>query len=343
MAGSPIEGGSDVSRREFVKALGAAALASSVPLVGGAARVLAGDGPAVGPTRTAPSETAVARFYKTLTTDQRKTLCFPFDHAKRSEVQNNWAIVKPTIGELTKEQQAICKEIFKGLCSEEGYDRFHKQMGTDAGGFAKYHVAVFGEPDSEKPFEWVLTGRHNTLRADGNSVEGAAFGGPIFYGHDATGTGDDDAKHSGNVWGFQWEQANKIFKTLDDKEKARALAAKSGGDNPRSILLKGEKLPDVGLPVADLDPQQKKMVQDLLGMLTSPFRAFDAEEVRECLASAGGADKLRLTYFKEGDIGDDGVWDIWKLEGPAFAWYFHGSPHVHTWVNIARKAPAKIG
>ena len=83
------------------------------------------------------------------------------------------------------------------------------------------------------------------------------------------------------------------------------------------------------------------MVQKLLKDLTSPFRAFDVEEVQECLREAGGADKLRLTYFKEGDIGNDGVWDIWKLEGPAFAWYFHGSPHVHTWVNIARKAPAE--
>ena len=73
-----------------------------------------------------------------------------------------------------------------------------------------------------------------------------------------------------------------------------------------------------------------------------PFRAFDAEEVQECLREAGGADKLRLTFFKEGDIGDDEVWDIWKLEGPAFAWYFHGSPHVHTWVNIARKASARL-
>ena len=66
------------------------------------------------------------------------------------------------------------------------------------------------------------------------------------------------------------------------------------------------------------------MVQQLLKDLTSPFRAFDAEEVQECLREAGGADKLRLTYFKEGDIGNDGVWDIWKLEGPAFSWYFHG-------------------
>ena len=41
---------------------------------------------------------------------------------------------------------------------------------------------------------------------------------------------------------------------------------------------------------------------------------------------------------KNGDIGNDGVWDIWKLEGPAFSWYFRGSPHVHTWLNIARRA-----
>jgi hypothetical protein len=327
----------DVSRREFVKTLGAAALAAS-PVIGSAARAVAGD---VGPTRSAPAETAVGRFHKLLTPEQRKLICFPFDHAKRKQVNNNWAIVDTEISDLTTEQQAVCKEIFKGLCSDEGFERFERQMKGDAGGFENYHVAVFGEPGTEQPFEWVLTGRHNTLRADGNSVEGAAFGGPIFYGHDATGKGNDDAKHSGNVWGFQWEQANKIFATLDDKEKARALADKSVGDNVRSIRLKGDKFDEAGLPVADLDPQQKQMVQSLLKMLTSPFRAFDAEEVQECLRESGGADKLRLTYFKEGDIGKDGVWDIWKLEGPAFAWYFHGSPHVHTWVNIARKAPAE--
>ncbi len=340
MADSFPNGIPDVSRREFVKALGTAALATSVPLIGGGGRAAAADG--VGPPRSAPAETAVARFYKTLKPEQKSRICFPFDHPKRSEVQNNWAIVETEIGDFTPEQQALCKEIFKGLCSEEGYDRFEKQMQGDAGGFENYHVAVFGEPDSDRPFEWVLTGRHNTLRADGNSVEGAAFGGPIFYGHDATGTGNDDAKHSGNVWGFQWEQANKIFATLDDKEKARALVtSKAEADTPRSIRLKGAKLPEVGLPVADLDPQRKAMVQSLLKMLTSPFRAFDADEVQQCLKDAGGADKLRLTYFKDGDIGKDGVWDIWKLEGPAFAWFFHGSPHVHTWVNIARQAPAE--
>ncbi len=63
-----------------------------------------------------------------------------------------------------------------------------------------------------------------------------------------------------------------------------------------------------------------------------------AAEVRQCLAASGGVDKLRITFFKEGDIDDDGVWDIWKLEGPAFSWYFRGSPHVHAWLNVARPA-----
>jgi len=326
---------SGVSRREFVKSVGTAALAASLPTLG--ARALhAAESPA-GPSTKAPAETAVSRFFESLKDDQKKLICFPFDHPLRTKVNNNWAIVKPTIEDLNKEQQALCLEIFKNLCSEDGYERFDAQMAEDYGGFEKYHVAVFGEPGTDKPFEWVLSGRHNTMRADGNSVDGVAFGGPIFYGH-ASRSANEDANHTDNVWWYQGVQANKIFATLDDKQKAKALVDKAEPDAPRVIELKGDKLGDSGIAVADLDGQQKQMVQQLLKDLTSPFRSFDVEEVQECLRDNGGADKLRLTYFKEGDIGNDGIWDIWKLEGPAFSWYFHGSPHVHTWVNIARKA-----
>ena len=340
MAEANLRPGEGVSRRDFLKAAGTAAVATSGSLILPSwARAEGTAAPVVGPTAKAPSETAVARFYATLKDDQRKLICFPFDDPKRSQVQNNWAIVKPAISDLSTEQKALCREVFKGLCSDEGYERFGKQMEDDAGGFDNYHVAVFGEPGTDQPFEWVLTGRHATLRADGNSVEGAAFGGPIFYGHDATGSGNDDAKHTDNVWWYQGQQANAIFASLDDKEKARALVSTAEPDSPRSIRLRGERSEAPGLAVADLDGQQKEMVRKLLKDLTSPFRAFDVEEIQECLRLNGGTDKLRLTYFKDGDIGNDQVWDIWKLEGPAFAWFFHGSPHVHTWVNIARKAP----
>jgi hypothetical protein len=266
-----------------------------------------------------------------LSADQRKLICFPSDHPLRSKVQNNWAIVKPTIASLTKEQRFLCREIFKNLCSDEGYERFHRQMDDDSGGFERYHVALFGEPGTDRPFEWVLTGRHNTLRADGNRAVGSAFGGPIFYGHAGEGHFPENPRHSSNVWWFQGQQANTIFGTLDAKQKARAII------NRRSVVSRDRAHDASGLLAADLDAQQKRMVQKLLEDLCMPFRLFDAEEIQGCLRDAGGADKLRLTFYKEGDIGDDQDWDVWKLEGPAFAWYFHGSPHVHAWVNIARK------
>jgi hypothetical protein len=140
------------------------------------------------------------------------------------------------------------------------------------------------------------------------------------------------------VWWYQGEQANKIFQTFDDRQKAQALVAKAELDDAKTVKLKGSALAARGMAVADLDSQQKEMVRKLLEMMLRPFRACDAAEVRECLDTAGGPDKLRLTYFQEGDIGNDGVWDIWKLEGPAFSWYFRGSPHVHTWLNVARRA-----
>jgi hypothetical protein len=312
------------------------AVAAAVPFFG---RTTAAAGPSqVGPTPKAPAETAVARFYKTITPEQRKVICFPFDHPLKKRVENNWEIVKPTVKDMSPEQQALCREIMKSLCSEDGYERFMKQMDDDAGGFLKYHVAVFGEPGNDKPFEWVLTGRHDTLRADGNSVEGAAFGGPIFYGHAADGHFNEDSKHTNNVWWYQGEQANKIFRTLDDKQQAQALVAKAEPDEAKSTKLKGDKLAATGIAVAGFDSQQKAMVSELLEMMLRPFRAFDAEEVRSCLDASGGVDKLRLTFSKEGDIGNDGVWDIWKLEGPAFSWFFRGSPHVHTWLNVASKA-----
>ena len=148
MAASDCSICSSVSRRDFVRAVGAALSPRRFPSS-------AGPRPRPGGPRWAEplpaAETAVARFYKTLSPEQRKLICFPFDHQKRKQVGNNWAIVKPTIDDLNSEQQALCQEIMKNLCSEDGYGRFTKQMEDDAGGFENYHVAVFGEPGTGKP------------------------------------------------------------------------------------------------------------------------------------------------------------------------------------------------
>jgi hypothetical protein len=327
---SGANGGRDLSRREFVRTVGATALVASIPLTGPHVAFGAPAKPSV----PSVAETPAARFFRALDDDQRRRICFPCEHPLRTRVQNNWAIVKPRIGDLTMEQQALCREIFKGLCSDEGQERFLRQMHEDYGGFENYHAALFGEPGTAQPFEWVLTGRHNTLRADGNRHEGAAFGGPIFYGHAANGRTPNHSDHAGNVWWYQAEQANAILQSLDGRQRIRAfLTARQ--EDAGTIPLE-----DTGLAVAELDAAQKQMVQQLLHDLIRPFRGFDAEEVQECLREPSGADRLRLTFYKDGNVGSDDSRDIWKLEGPAFAWHFHGSPHVHSWVNIARRVPS---
>ena len=79
-----------------------------------------------------------------------------------------------------------------------------------------------------------------------------------------------------------------------------------------------------------------------LTSLIEPYRKEDQDEVLECLKKQGGLEACSLAFYKDGDIGDDGEWDNWRLEGPSFVWYFRGYPHVHVWVNVADDASVKL-
>jgi Protein of unknown function (DUF3500) len=319
--------GDGVSRRDFVRKVTGAALAGGLlPLAGTARRAHAG------PSSSAPAETAVKRFYDSLKDDQRKQICFPFDHPLRTKINANWAITKPTISEYTKEQQAIIDEIFRGVVSPDGYDRFQKQMEDDSGGFDQYHVAVFGTPGSGQ-FEWELTGRHLTLRADGDSVANAAFGGPIIYGH---GEGDSKKGLPGNVFYYQTKKANEVFAALDGKQREKALLPKAPAENKVEIQGSSGSFP--GIAAGELSRDQKELVESVMKVILAPYREDDVNEAVALLKDGGGLDALHLAFYEAEDIGKDQVWDIWRLEGPTFVWHFRGAPHVHTYVNVGKKA-----
>ena len=81
-------------------------------------------------------------------------------------------------------------------------------MLEDYGGFVHYHIAIFGKPGDGEKFQWVMSGRHMTIRDDGNFEDGTAFGGPMVYGH---GTGDSQKGLPGNVFYYQTLKANEVF------------------------------------------------------------------------------------------------------------------------------------
>ena len=285
------------------------------------------------------SETLVQQFGKTLTEQQRAKVWFPFDDHKRTLVDNNWHIVDEKVGAFfTKDQQAMIREIFLGLHSPEYAEKVMQQVAHDSGkaGFEDSSVALFGEPESGK-FEFVLTGRHCTRRCDGDSVEGAAFGGPIFYGH-AAGGFNETAEHPGNAYWYQAQRANAVFQMLDGRQREKALLDRGreevGND---TVKLQGKKANIEGLAVADMTKDQREGVRGVLRDLLAPFRKEDADEALK-VVDAAGFDNVHMAFYKGGDIGKDGVWDVWQLEGPNMVWHFRGSPHVHVWVNIAASA-----
>jgi hypothetical protein len=320
-----------VTRRSFLRqASGAAGLvAAGGILPAGAAE----------PKPKATSETLVKSLYDSLSDQQRSAICFPFDHELRNKVDNNWQITKTPVKSHTKDQQAMIREIFMKLHNEEWAQKVYDQVEDDSGidGFeGGSSAAIFGEPGTGK-FEFVLTGRHCTRRCDGDSVEGAAFGGPIFYGHAADGF-NEGPDHKGNAYWFQAQRANEVYQMLDDKQRQTALLDKSRGEHGnKTIALTRRKEGLDGIRVADLSADQKDHVRKVLADLLVPFRKEDVAESMK-LIEAGGFDNLHLAFYKGENIGNDEVWDVWQIEGPNMIWYFRGKPHVHTWVHIKQPA-----
>lgn len=320
-----------VSRRDFLKGIGAAAVAASVnlgPALGASQRALAADAH-----RKNPPDTIVKLLYESLKEQQKEVVCLPWDHVARTRISANWAVTKPTIAQFfSKEQQEMIRDIFRGVTSEEGYKRFLVQMDEDAGGFGQYHIALFGKPGDKGRFQWLMTGRHVTIRCDGNFEDGTAFGGPMIYGH---GTGDSQQGMPGNVFYYQTLRANKVFKMLDGKQRAQALLPKAPPEN--AVKIRGEGADFPGIVISELSADQKKLLKSVMRDLLAPYTEADVKETMSCMQAGGGLDKMHIAFYKDHDIGSDEIWDIWRLEGPNFVWHFRGAPHVHTYVNIANK------
>lgn len=324
------------SRREFLTRCGGLVLAST----GGMVR--AAEPPAAA---GRSAETLAAALHASLSPRQRAAVCFPWDykHPKfgllRTRVANNWNATEPDVASdfFTPDQQRLIRDIFEQLIRPEWHKRFDKQLEDDTGGFGHgQSIALLGEPGSGR-FQFLLTGRHMTLRCDGDSADHVAFGGPIFYGHDAGGFNEGPA-HSGNVFWPQAVAANRVFAMLDGRQRRLALVDTQPKENAIAFRGKASSSATVaaaGIPIPELSADQKAELGTVLDVLLEPFRAADQAESRACLATQGGLEACRLAFYKDDDLGNDGVWDNWRLEGPAFVWHFRGAPHVHVWVNIA--------
>lgn len=313
-----------IDRRTFLQSAAALAAASTTPALLDAAPKSMKSEP----------ETLVASLYQTLSPEQKSAVVFPYDHPLRAKVENSWQITPQKIGQFfNQDQQAMISGIFRGLHNPEFVDKAIYHIDEDAGGLKNLSIALFGEPGQGKS-EFVITGRHCTSRCDGNTNDGVAFAGPIMYGHQA---GPDDMEkpaHPKNVFWYQAVRANEVFQALDGKQREVALVKKAPRPESQNKAVALHAGDFAGLPVKEMSHDQRALVEKVLGDLLLPYRRKDADEAMALIRKHGGVESLHMSFFKNLDVGGDGVWDVWQLESANIVWYFRGYPHVHAWVHI---------
>jgi len=309
-----------VDRRRFLKMTGAAAAALAVSRFPAARAQDASNKKA---------EDLIKELYSSLNPDQKKGIVHPFEAPERLKIYN--AALKMKIGDAyTKPQQDLVGRILRSIASDEnGYNQLTRGGTWDASkSFEACGADLFGDLDGK--YTWVFTGHHLTIRCDGNTTEGVAFGGPLYYGHSPNGYSDK------NLFFYQTKSAMGVFDALTEAQrKVAVVKGTNPGEGAESIKFRpaGEARP--GISAADLSKEQKALVEKVMRDVLSPYRKEDADEVLQVIKTQGGMDKINLAFYEEHDTTAKQPWSFWRLEGPGFVWNYRVLPHVHTYVNIS--------
>jgi hypothetical protein len=324
----------NLDRRLFMKAVGGTAVTlaglQAVPRAVSIARAV----PEPSETRR-PAEALVRELYTGLTEEQKRDTVFSWNHgantttpAARLRFYN--APMARNIGQVyTGAQRELIERILRSISSgDDGFEKLTRG-GTYDGSHSLQGCGayIFGDPTGNQQFCWLFTGHHITVRCDGNSEPGAAFGGPLYYGH------SPDGYSQRNIFYYQTRAVRSLFDALTGDQQTRAVRNGSPGELLPSVQFRAQGYP--GLPVSDMTADQRRLVDDVMRNVLSPFRQEDADGVMDLIRRNGGLERIHIAFYRDQGATDNVRWHFWRLEGPGFVWNYRILPHVHTYVNIA--------
>jgi hypothetical protein len=275
------------------------------------------------------------QLYKSLNDEQQGKVCLPSSDVKRDYI-NNWWYVLPAHrldNTFTQDQRVLIQDIVDSWHSEEHREGIRKQI-TEDQNRKQPSVAFFGKLE-DLDFEMVFSGHHVTRRGLVNSLNGGGFGGrPIFYGN--FGEKFRETKdHPGNPYWYQGLAFNRFLKTLDGSQRQKILVDIRPRSEKPELVIKKKEANFPGMPVSNLSKDQQEELKTSMKEMLAMFRSGDVTASMDSIHKSSIFDQLHIsTYGGKFDIGGDGVYDTFQIEGPDMVWYFRGQPHIHCYLHI---------
>ena len=328
-------------RRDFIRRAGAtAAVITGAGLLPSQTNRSYADEPAAAG-KPKPGEDLVRELHASLSAEQRSQVVLAWDHGlengkgtpTRLGMYNSAIADKKIADHYTKPQQELIDRILRSISAgDEGYRQLSRNGTFDSSGaMDRCGALIFGDPTQAGKFSWVFSGHHLTVRCDGNSEEGAAFGGPMYYGHSPHGYSDK------NIFHYQTKQVLGVFDALTSAQREKAVLRGSPGEQAASVRFRPGTENKPGIACQDLSPDQRQLIEQVMRALLSPYRQEDADEVLQIIKANGGLEKIHLAFYEDKEMKDGQRWHFWRLEGPGLVWNYRVLPHVHTFVNISSK------
>jgi hypothetical protein len=290
----------------------------------------------------------LARLHASLSADQRRLVCFPWDHPAQQVTNTAPVLRRPHIGTLlSAEQRELVLALVTGMLSPAGVRAFAPTLAVEAGGVAACNLALYGEPGA-RGFQASISGAHLHVRTPTARASGVAFGGPIAYGQQR---GNHEFKVAGNSFAFHSDLANHLYAALTPAQRDRARTSEQAQEYVLQAQAEGGRF--LGLPARDMNDAQQARLRALLEGVFASYPPGAQAEAFSHIDHNGGIAQLHAAFFADKGFYPDRktyaelppaerarrgepYFQVWRIEGPGTVIHFKGHPHVHAYINVVR-------
>jgi hypothetical protein len=323
-------------------------LVSLIALVATAAHGIADDGT---DTPGIVMAAAAQKLADVMPADQKQKLMYKYDDPERL----NWHFIPKerngvVLWDLYGEPRTAAEDLVKAGLSAAGYAKtlqirsLEEVLYLFEGGEEdyrrtrrhphKYHVTVFGTPAPKGLWGWRFEGHHMSLNfsiQDGVIVSST----PEMLGANPALI-DAGPGRSLRVLASREDLARQILKACNDEQKKQMWISETAPDD-----IRGAGAPQavvetaVGLRYADMSPDQKKLLKELIGEYLS---LMPAQVIRDRMKAIekSGMDEIRFAWWGDSEVNKR---HHYVIQGPSFIVEYNNTQndanHVHAmWRNV---------